>query len=212
MEIIDINSWKRKEHFNFFKDMSYPIFNICFEIDITLLHQYIKEHQLPFYYSSIYYFMNCINRLDEFMYRFENNKIVRYNSIFPSFTVIDDKTELFKILTVVEKNNFKKFILECSKKSKEQNSIIDYEMEKRNDLVYITSIPWISFTNISHPISLHGFDTIPRISWGKYRKENDRIILPFSVQANHAFLDGIHVGKLKNEIENNIKSIKEIFS
>lgn len=35
MEYIDIDSWKRKEHFNFFYRMDYPQYNVCMNIDIT---------------------------------------------------------------------------------------------------------------------------------------------------------------------------------
>jgi len=36
---------------------------------------------------------------------------------------------------------------------------------------------------------------VPRLAWGKYFEENGKILLPFSVQAHHSFVDGIHMGK-----------------
>ena len=65
----------------------------------------------------------------------------------------------------------------------------------RDDLLFVTSIPWVSFTNITHPISMHPVDSIPRISWGKYFEENGKTKLPLSVQAHHALVDGIHTGR-----------------
>ena len=34
------------------------------------------------------------------------------------------------------------------------------------------------------------------IDWGKYFERDGKLILPFSVQVHHSFVDGFHVGKL----------------
>ena len=65
----------------------------------------------------------------------------------------------------------------------------------RDDLVYITCIPWVSFTSISHPMHFHPVDSIPRIAWRKYFKDNGKLMLPFSVQVHHALMDGVHIGR-----------------
>ena len=44
-------------------------------------------------------------------------------------------------------------------------------------------------------------DAIPRISWGKYREENGRKTLGLSVELNHRFVDGVHVGMFAKELE-----------
>ncbi len=36
----------------------------------------------------------------------------------------------------------------------------------------------------------------PLFDWGKYFERDGKILLPFSVQAHHSFVDGIHIGKL----------------
>jgi|GEM_PF-2208719 len=38
-------------------------------------------------------------------------------------------------------------------------------------------------------------ESIPRLAWGKYFIDGDKILLPFSVQAHHSFVDGIHMGQ-----------------
>ena len=39
-------------------------------------------------------------------------------------------------------------------------------------------------------------DTVPRIAWGKYRDEDGVKRLQMSLELNHRFMDGIHIGKL----------------
>jgi chloramphenicol O-acetyltransferase type A len=75
-----------------------------------------------------------------------------------------------------------------------QKADIDTD-EGRHDLLYVTSIPWISFTGVTHAMRTHPSDSIPRIAWGKYFESNGRIMLPLSVSAHHALVDGLHIGK-----------------
>jgi chloramphenicol O-acetyltransferase type A len=54
MQIIDIENWKRKEHFEFFYRMDYPQYNICANIDITQFLRFVRQNELSFYYAMIY--------------------------------------------------------------------------------------------------------------------------------------------------------------
>lgn len=35
----------------------------------------------------------------------------------------------------------------------------------------------------------------PLFGWGKYDEKAGQIVLPVSVQSHHSFVDGIHIGK-----------------
>ena len=39
------------------------------------------------------------------------------------------------------------------------------------------------------------------IDWGKYDEKDGRIMMPLSVQAHHSFVDGIHIGKFAEKIQ-----------
>ena len=66
----------------------------------------------------------------------------------------------------------------------------------RDDYLYISATPWISFTSATHPIHMNPVDSVPRLAWGKfYTDGRDRIQLPYSIQVHHALADGLHMGK-----------------
>lgn len=71
----------------------------------------------------------------------------------------------------------------------------------RDDLLYMTAIPWVSFTSFQHTIQLQPADSIPRFVWGKFFEEGELLKMPLSVQAHHALMDGVHVGKLYAEVQ-----------
>ena len=66
----------------------------------------------------------------------------------------------------------------------------------------MTSIPWVSFTGLMHPIHLQPADSVPRIAWGKFFDDSGSKKMPLSVQVHHALMDGIHVGKFYSEVQN----------
>ena len=44
-------------------------------------------------------------------------------------------------------------------------------------------------------------DCNPRIVYGKFIKEGDRLLMPVAIQANHALVDGRHIGKFYQAFE-----------
>lgn len=202
MKIVNINEWDRKEHFNFFKNMDYPQYNICMNIDITNFLHNTKKKNLNFYYAMIYAALFVANEIPQLKYRFKKDEVVMHDKIHPSFTEMKSGTELFKLVTVNLEDTIEAFVNAAKEKSENQTEYFPFqELAVRDDLVYITCIPWISFTHLSHTINLRKEDAVPRISWGKYFKEGEKILLPFSVQVHHAFADGIHVGKYVEKLQ-----------
>jgi chloramphenicol O-acetyltransferase type A len=70
-----------------------------------------------------------------------------------------------------------------------------------DDLLFMTAIPWVSFTSFMHPINYHPADSIPRFAWGKFYTEGQSLKMPLGVQAHHALMDGIHMGRFYEEIQ-----------
>lgn len=198
MKTIDLENWKRKGHFDFFRRMDYPQFNLCMDIDVTNLVAFTKRNELSFYYSMIFAATAAINQVEDFKYRIRGEQVVVHDRIHPSFTDMDKNgaDDLFKFVTVDLSDDIFEFVSVARQTSENQQ---DYfgpaEVARRDDLIYITCIPWVSFTQLTHTISLNKNDSVPRISWGKFYKQGDKTLLPFSVQAHHALVDGFHVGK-----------------
>lgn len=196
MQIVDLNTWKRAEHYYFFKRMDYPHYLICSNVDVTNFLAKTKEKGISFYYGMIYAATYALNQVEEFRYRIQGENVVLHEVIHPSFSDMSEDHDLFKMVTVKMEDDIERFVQRAKEKSNNQvNYFMREDVEGRDDLIYITCIPWVSFTNLSHTISFNKDDSVPRLAWGKYYEENGRIILPFSVQAHHSFVDGIHMGK-----------------
>lgn len=42
----------------------------------------------------------------------------------------------------------------------------------------------------------------PLFDWGKYFDRDGKKILPFSAHVHHSFVDGIHIGRLADSLQN----------
>ena len=195
MKFLNMNDYKRKKHFDFFIKLDYPHMNLCANVEITRLYDFLKKNELPFYFSLIYLSMRVANQIKEFRHRIREDKIIEHDIIHPSFSIMLDN-DIFSFCTSKYSADFHTFLQNAQNEAEKVkiNPVIE-DKPGRDDLVYITSVPWVSFTSLSHPIHLNPVDSIPRIAWGKYFKDNDKLMLPFSVQVHHALMDGVHIGK-----------------
>lgn len=201
MKYIDIESWERKNHYNYFKGLDYPHFNICGNLDITRFYGFIKENGRPFFITFLFMAVKAANGVREFRLRIREDKVVEHEAVSPSFTVMSSGA-VFSFCTAEFADNYEEFFANASAEMEKNKAVVRVEDEPgRDDLLYITSIPWISFTGITHPVHMSPVDSVPRISWGKYFEENGRLKLPLSVQAHHALVDGSHTGLYFNTLQ-----------
>lgn len=202
MREIDIETWARREHYRFFMRMDYPQYNLCFDVDVSKLVVFCRVKGLSFYYALLYYSTQSANAVEAFRYRARGDKVVLHDSLHPSFTDMSRESDLFRIVTVEMPETLEAFVERAAVRSREQVHPFDMTgFEGRDDLIYYTSIPWLSFTQLNHTITHDREDSVPRLSWGKYREESGRIVLPYSVQVHHAFVDGLHIARFKDSLE-----------
>lgn len=207
MKKIDMDNWSRKQHFDFFNDFDYPHFNITLDLDITKLYDFIKINNISFFKTMVYLVTKTANDIKEFRYRvIKGNQVIEYEQINPSFTIMSEDN-VFSFCNsdyYPDKENFFKSMEESIKKYKNDPAVS--EEEDKIDSIYLTSLPWISFNSITHPINIKNVDSVPRIAWGKYKEENSKIILPFSIQVHHGLMDGYHVSKYVDYINDLINN------
>ncbi|MGB1243073.1 MAG: CatA-like O-acetyltransferase, partial [Chitinophagales bacterium] len=100
MHFINLNTWSRQKHFEFFKNMANPHVNFCANVDITHLRTFTKQHDLPFTSTMVYLVTRTANAIKEFRYRIRREQIVVHDQVHPSFTVMTDVKDVFTFCTV----------------------------------------------------------------------------------------------------------------
>jgi chloramphenicol O-acetyltransferase type A len=208
MEEIDINNWNRKEHFEFFSHTDLPFYNTCFNLEIGNFKNRVKELKISLNTALMYVTVKSLLKVENFLLRYENGKVIKYDSLTPSFAHIKDGEELFRFITVEYNKDIYSFSETVKEEINKSTKYFDFEeIKNRTNFVFISSLPWIPFTSIDHTLSLNKFDSIPRITWGKYENNGQKIILPYNIQVNHIFIDGLHIGKFYESLNEEIHSL-----
>lgn len=210
MKTIDLSQWARCKHFEYFRNLDYPHYCLTANADISRLIQVAKEKHLSVFHAILYIVMRTANEIQEFRYRIRGDSVVEHEIVHPSFTVMAE-TDVFSFCSADYDPDASRFFqnVEAATLSVKNAPIIGDE-PGCDDRIYVTSIPWLSFTSVSHPIHMHPTDTVPRVAWGKYFRNGEQILLPLSVQVHHALVDGIHVAKFYKKIEENCRDCLKI--
>lgn len=192
---LDMETYKRKNHFEYFNSLSYPYVGLTVNVDITDLLKTIKAKRLPFFLSICYCVSRAANRVPEFRQRILNNQIIEYDDCLTSHTVaLSDGTYCYCDLD--SNRPFEDYICYAAyeqEKAKQKNSI-DEKADDKLGKIFISTIPWVSYTALINPTPLPA-DSNPRITWGKYFVQNEKVLLPVSVLCHHALVDGLHISK-----------------
>ena len=199
MQYIDVSTWKRAMHCEIFRKSVQPQYCVTFDVDITNFLSQVKKRNYSFTFSFVYAVTKCANEIDEFRCRFVDGKPVIFRTINTSFTYLDKSTELFKVVNVPMQSTIEDYVALAKKTEENQTEYFVAPME--NDIYQFSPFPWVSYTHISHTESGKKDNATPLFDWGKFYENNGKILMPFSVQVHHSFVDGIHIGKLAEKLQ-----------
>jgi chloramphenicol O-acetyltransferase type A len=205
--VIDQESWPRKEQFELFHSFGFPYFSLTVDIDITAYRSALPKGG-RFTIGLAYALAAAANRVPEFRQRLRGNDVIEFETVHPSIIVLT-KDEAFRFCVFPFAEDFATFSANAPERmEKAQQAPSMFSEPDQEDFLYLTGIPWISFTGLMHPLPMKGQDSVPRIAWGKYRDVGGRTLLPLNVQVHHALVDGIHAGRFFAGVEEKLADAK----
>lgn len=201
MKKIEIKTWHRRVPFEHFNRYESPHFNLVADVDIAKLLQSCKQHQISSYAAIIYLVSKVSNGIEEFRYRIRGDEVVLHDAAHPSFTVMAEN-DSFSYCSVPYSDSPTQFFADAARLMDEAKRNPSLASGTDDDhYLYMSCLPWVKFTSISHAMRLNPTDSIPRYSWGKYCPKGDTVLMPLSVQVHHALVDGVHVGQFYQQVE-----------
>jgi chloramphenicol O-acetyltransferase type A len=192
---LNIETWNRKEHYLFFKQMEEPFFGLTTTIDCTIAYNKAKELDVSFFTYYLHKTLVAINEIENFKYRIINDEVIIFDSIDASSTILRaDNTFGFSLLKFNE--NLDLF----SKTTKKEINRIQtttglFTRDFAENLIHFSALPWVNFTSFSHARSFTFPDSCPKISIGKMIEENGKKTFSISIHVHHGLVDGYHVGQ-----------------
>ena len=205
MRTIDLETWSRREHFRLFTAKDFPYFSLVANVDLAAFYPVVKQRRISFTVAIVYVIARAANEIPEFRYRIRGREVVEHEIVHPSITILTGD-DLFSFCTFVYTQDFSSFAARATEQiafAKEHRSIEDEP--GRDDYLFMTAIPWISFTSLVHPVQLSPADSVPRIAWGRYFGQGEGLQMPLNLQAHHALIDGIHAGRFYEKVQDYLR-------
>ena len=201
MRYVDMQTWPRRKHFEFYGAFDHPHFGMCANVDLTAFYPAVKQHGHSLTVAIVYVISRASNAIPEFRYRIRAGHVVEHEVVHPSFTILVDE-DLFSFCSVDYCEKFPEFAARAAERIASVKAHLDLENDpEKDDMLYMTPIPWVSFTGFMHPMQLHPADSIPRSVWGKFFREGDLIKMPLGAQGHHALMDGVHMGRFYEKVQ-----------
>lgn len=145
-----------------------------------------------------------VNSFTEFRTCFnEEGQLGYWDNTVPSYTIFhpDDKT--FSCIWTAFSNKFSEFYSRYQddiQRYGDRKGIFTKDNEPKN-IFPISSVPWISFTRFNLDINNDEDFLLPIITSGKFFRQEDKMLLPISLQAHHAVCDGYHASTFIEELQ-----------
>ncbi|MBB6109454.1 chloramphenicol O-acetyltransferase type A [Mucilaginibacter lappiensis] len=192
---LNIDTWARKEHFNFFRGFEEPFYGVVVNVDCTRAYTFAKDNGVSFFLYYLHKSLTAINELEPFKYRIYGDEVFVYDRINAGPT-IGRANGTFGFGYIDFHSSLDTFI-EGAKKEIErvQTTTTLFAPKLDDDIVHYSAMPWIDFTSLSHARSFSLPDSCPKISFGKMTEDNRKKSMPVSLHVNHALVDGMHVGQ-----------------
>lgn len=198
---LNLETWNRKNHFNFFSKFEEPFFGITVRIDCTQAYQKAKASEHSFFLYYLYRILKAGNAIEPFRYRIHDNKVFVYDQLHVSPTVNrPDGTFGFAYLNYTEDETL--FYTQAKQTMDDvRKSTSLFPAETSENVIHFSAVPWLDFTSISHARSFSFADSCPKISVGKMTEHNGQRSMALSVHVHHALMDGYHVGLFVEKLQ-----------
>lgn len=201
MKIIDLETFPRRSHYEFFKSYAYPYMGMTADVDVTNLYNAAKRIDGSPFLAFLWAAATAANAIPELRQRIVEDRIVEYDHCDTAHTVALSDGTFVNCRTDCRRSfaEFQAYGRQCQEEAKNRHGFVQ-PGEDETSLIFVSSTPWVSFTQVIQPTPIPA-DSNVRIVFGKFFDRNGRKMLPVNIQCNHALVDGLHVGQFFGELQ-----------
>lgn len=200
-KLVDLKTWNRRDHFNFFNAFEEPFFGVTVHIDCTRAYHTAKEIGASFFQYYLHKSLVAANEITPFRYRIINDEVWEYDQVHAS-AVINRPDGTFGFSYIDFAEDFNQFRASATAEIEKVKASTGLKPASSGDnVIHCSAMPWLNFKSLSHARSFSFKDSCPKFSFGKLHEEHGKKVMPFSIHVNHALMDGFHVGQLTNRFQ-----------
>ncbi len=198
--IIDRESYYRKGVFRHFSEDCKCSTSMTARIDVTDFVEYSQKTKTKFYISFLYILTKVMNSREDYRmgYLWQTEELVCYDVINPTQYIFHDDTETFTLVYTEYCADYEVFYSNALQDVEQAKKTRDYglDLEHHPNWFDASCIPWLSYDSLHVELPDGYLFFAPIVNWGKYRRENGRLLMPVTVRLNHAIADGYLVASV----------------
>ena len=194
--LIDLGTWKRRDHYLWFRKYERPFFSVTVEVDVTAAwNTSRKPGATSFFLSSLFLMLRAANDVEAFRLRLRARGVWRHDHVAVGPTIMRSD-ETFGFVRLEPANTLNQFAARGNAAIAEAVAQRGLRSPKKtsDDIVFHSVLPWLRFTSFTNALPGNG-DSIPRIVFGRCVRERSRMMMPVSVEVHHALVDGLDVAR-----------------
>ena len=205
--IIDLETYPRRSHYEYFGAMAYPYLGLTANVDVTNLVHFAKAHSGASFHAILWATAKAVNAIPELRQRIVDGQIVEFDHCTIGYTVAREDHTFCNCYTETRMSleAFFPYARAQQEEAKQHPGFVNPD-EDETGLIFTSCVPWVAFTQVVQPVPSPG-DCNPRIIFGKYIPDGDRTLMPLHIQCNHALVDGWHIAeffRIFQEINDNL--------
>lgn len=197
---IDLETWRRREHFLLFREYERPHFSTTAAVDVSACYAASRGEGTSFTLAMLFAAMQAANAVEAFRLRLREDGIWCHDAVGIGCTVLrPDRT--FGFAYFAHDTSFARFAAEGKgemERARAGTTLSD-EREADDATLHATVLPWIRFTSFTN--AMRREDSVPKLTFGKRYAEGGAWFVPVCVEVHHALVDGIDVGEFFEQLE-----------
>lgn len=203
-EPIDLDTWPRRETFDYYRDRVPCTYAVTIDVDVTELVAALRRASRKTYVAQIWSIATAVNRHPEFrMALTDAGEPAIWPVLHPAFTVFNPARETFAAVWTPYDADFARFhdgAAELLSAASSATTMFPAGELPPNSLD-VSSLPWTTFTGFSLQIRGGTDHLLPIFTIGRHHEQNGRTLMPLAVQIHHAAADGFHTARLVDDIQ-----------
>ncbi len=201
MKRIDLDTYPRRSHFEFFGAMAYPYVGMTAPVEVGRLVAAARELGGSPFLGCLWAAAQAANAVPELRQRVVEGQIWEFDHCDTAHTVaLPDGT--FCNCRTDCRMGFEAFLKDAKARqdlAKTRHGFVQ-PGEDETGLIFLSCVPWVAFTQVIQPTPIPA-DYNPRIVFGKFQPQAQGIQMPLAIQCNHALVDGRHIGEFYGAFE-----------
>ena len=188
---LDMRTYPRQTHFAHFRSLPWPLIGVTVMMDVTRVKAYCQDRHASFYLVMMHIVCLAANQVPALRQRIREDGIREFEFCHTShIELLEDGT--YTYCTLYHDRPMEAYLTESAKireACRKGNGLT--EDPDVDSYLFISTLPWLHYTQLIQPGS---GGSNPQITWGKAeRNAEGRYMMPLTLQAHHALVDGIHL-------------------